>query len=172
MALQETLDELTERRVAYTARRAAIEEELRALRKEKLAAEQASIEGIIVKAIAEGATLGQVKRAYGTKDHRTIADIVTAREAEIQAVRDAEIAKRDNTDWFTIHGEQAFVTYKGNTCAFEWTEVDGKLMFITDEPLWDETATIKNEAVALLDGKTEDDSIEARTLAAAIRKQG
>ena len=54
MALQETLDELTERRVAYTARRAAIEEELRALRKEKLAAEQASIEGIIVKASREG----------------------------------------------------------------------------------------------------------------------
>ena len=172
MALQETLDELTERRVAYTARRAAIEEELRALRKEKLAAEQASIEGIIVKAMAEGATLGQVKRAYGTKDHRTIADIVTAREAEIQAVRDAEIKKRERSDWFDLYHDRASVAVDGQLAEYTWTDVDGKLMFITDEPLWDETATIRNEAVALLDGKTEDDSIEARTLAAAIRKQG
>lgn len=171
MALEQTLEELAERRAAFAAHRIKVDEELRQLRVEKLAAEQAAIEGYVVKAMAEGATLGQVKRAYGTKDHRTIATIVTARAAEIEAVRKARETKQAETDWFTLEGEQVVIEMPTGAARFEWTEVDGELMFITDEPLWDPTMTVKNEAVALLDGKTESTSAEARSVAQAIRKR-
>jgi hypothetical protein len=173
MALEQTLEELTERRLAFKVRREQIEEELRQLRTDKLAAEQASIEGIIVRAMAQGATLGQIKRAYGTKDHRTISSIVAARAPEIQAVRDSLTTKKvKSADWFTFDADEVIVTANGHKAVYEWTDVDGKLMFITAEPRWNETATIENEAVALLDGKTEDDNDEARILAQEIRKRG
>lgn len=174
MSLENTLEELAERRLAFKAYRTTVEEDLRKLRAEKLAAEQASIEYIIVKAMAEGATLGQVKRHYGTKDHRTISRIVEVRAAEIEAVRNAAQAeKAKKKDWFTFDGDTVLVIVEGHSAArYTWTEVDGEIMFTTEEPRWDETLTIENKAVTLLDGKTESSSEEARILAENIRERG
>lgn len=172
MALENTLEALAERRLAFKSYRESVEEELRKLRIEKLAAEQASIEHLVVKAMAEGATLGQVKRAYGTKDHRTIATIVTARAAEIEALQNAKREEKVKTGWFKVVDDLILVEREDGAARFTWTEVDDKIMFTTEEPLWNEDYTVRNEAVALLDGKTEDDSDEARILAKAIRKRG
>lgn len=173
MTLEDTLEELAERRLAFKTYRSTVEEDLRKLRAEKLAAEQSSIEHIIVKAMAQGATLGQVKRAYGTKDHRTISAIVEARSSEIKTVREAAKNERARkTDWFTLGEDQAEVTIGTDIAVFTWAEVDGELMFSTDEPLWAEGWTTRNEAVALLDGKTESSSEEATVLANEIRKRG
>lgn len=172
MALEGTLQQLAERRTSFKAYRETVEEELRQLRLQKLAAEQASIEHLVVKAMAEGATLGQVKRAYGTKDHRTIATIVTARASEIEALRNSWLTEKAKTqDWFKIEDDTVLVVLEGHGAArFTWSEVDGELMFTTNEPLWNEDFTIKNEAVGLLDGKTESESEEAAIVAAAIRE--
>ena len=174
MALENTLEELAERRLAFKSYREGVEEELRKLRIEKLAAEQASIEHIIVKAMAEGATLGQIKRAYGTKDHRTIANIVTARAAEIEALQNAKREEKAATDWFQIGSLTGLILVKSgkHQAYYSWAEVDGKIMFTTEEPLWNEDFTVRNEAVGLLDGKTEDDNEEAGVLAKAIRQRG
>lgn len=173
MALEDTLDELTQQRAAFRARRARIDEEVRKLRAERLAAEQAMIEMIIVKAMVEGATLGQIKRAYGTKDHRTISDIVTSREAEIQAMRDAREAEIKATeDWFKIRDNGILVTIGEHEALFTYTYVGDVLMFMTTTPLWNDDFTTKNEAVALLDGKTETDCEEARVIVRAINEQG
>lgn len=170
MTLEDTLQDLAERRYAFRAYRTNVDEELRKLRAEKLGAEQASIEHIVVKAMAEGATLGQVKRAYGTKDHRTIANIVAARASEIEAVREAQVEQEEpKDDWFILGMGHVSVFLDDARATFTWSEVDGLLMFSTDEPLWDSDYTIRNEAVALLDGKTEADSNEAREIASAIR---
>src|SRR5690606_33274713 len=139
--------------------------ELRLKRIEMLGAEQASIEHIIVRAVANGATIGQIKKAYGTKDHRTIASIVTARSNEIEAVRKAAVEKKPAPDWFELHDGRATVIVGNDTADFEWSEVDGSMMFFTDTPLWNDDFTIRNEAVALLDGKTEADTEEATQLA-------
>lgn len=171
MALEGTLQQLAERRLSFKAYRETIEEELRQLRLQKLAAEQASIDHLVAKAMAEGATLGQVKRAYGTKDHRTIANIVASRAAEIEAIRQSRItAKAKTDDWFQLDEAEAYVTIGEHRAYFTWSEVDGEYMFTTDAPLWNDDYTIKNEAVALLDGKTESESEEAAILAAAIRE--
>lgn len=173
MALEGTLQQLAERRLSFKAYRETIEEELRQLRLQKLAAEQASIDHLVAKAMAEGATLGQVKRAYGTKDHRTVANIVASRAAEIEAIRQSRItAKAKTQDWFVLDAEDgtAVITIGEHQAVYAWFIVDGEYMFTTEVPLWNDDFTIKNEAVALLDGKTESESEEAAILAAAIRE--
>lgn len=172
MGLENTLEELAERRIAFKTFRETVDAELRKLRVERLSAEQASIEHIVVKAMAEGATLGQIKRAYGTKDHRTIASIVESRAHEIEAIQKAKQEQKASTDWFQLDDEEAYVTVGNSQAYFTWAEVDGALMFLTETPLWNHDNTIKNEAVALLDGKTETDNDEARILAKEIRKRG
>lgn len=47
---------------------------------------------------------------------------------------------------------------------------DGLFLYTTANPLWNEDFTIKNEAVALLDGKTENDSEEARIVGKFLRQ--
>lgn len=170
MGLKETLDELAERRLSFRAFREQVDAEVRQLRLDKLSAEQSNIEHLIVKAAAEGATTGQIKRSYGTKDHRTVANILTRRAAEIEAIRNAAEEKRRGPDWFTISDGVAVVTIGDHSAGFSWTEVDGELMFTTDAPLWDDDYTVRNEAVTLLDGKIESDSEEAAILARAIRE--
>lgn len=169
MALEEILSELEDRRAAFKVYREKVEEELRLKRIEMLGAEQASIEHIIVRAMANGATIGQVKKAYGTKDHRTIATIVTARADEIEAVRRAAVEKKPAPNWFELYDGHATVTVGNDSADFEWSEVDGDIMFFSGTPLWNDDFTIRNEAVALLDGKTETDTEEAAQLASAIR---
>lgn len=172
MALQETLDELEIRRKAYKAFERQVDAELRELRAEKLNAEKAGIRHLVVKAAAEGATTGQIKRAYGTKDHRTVADVLTAGKAEIEAIRQAEAKKLETAEWFEFDGDTVVVNLgKDGEARYTWTEVEGEIMFSTDEPLWDSTFTHKNEAVALLDGKLESESVEAGAVARAIRKR-
>lgn len=169
MTLQETLDQLSERRLAFKAYQQQVEEELRALRLEKLGAEKASIEYLVAKAAAEGATTGQIKRAYGTKDHRTIADILGARAKEIEAIRTAAEEAKRGPEWFQLDSEFVRVFLGEHSAMFQWHDVEGELMFTTEEPLWNEDFTIKNEAVALLDGKLESESEAAAEVASAIR---
>ena len=172
MALEDALEALSERRAAFREFRASVEEELRNKRQEMLAAEQSSIEHLIVQAMAQGATLGQVKRAYGTKDHRTIATIVYARKGEIEAVRKARQKERIAEEWFDIdeRTKTVRVILDTHVAVFEWSIVDGKYYFITSTPRWDDTYTIENKAVVALDGKTEDEAEEAGVIAEALRE--
>lgn len=170
MALEEALEQLAERRLSFRAYRDAVDEELRRLRATKLAAEQANIEAIVVKAAAEGATTGQLKRAYGTKDHRTITDILQRRGAEIEALTKAKAEKAAGTDWFTITDDGIVVIIEGSTALFTYTYVDNEVMLTTSTPLWNEDFTERNEAVALLDGQSESTSEEVRTIVKAINE--
>lgn len=168
MTLEDTLEDLAERRLAYRAFRESVEEELRLLRIEKLSAEQSSIEHIVVKAAAEGATTGQIKRAYGTKDHRTITDILSRRAAEIDALINQQVQEAKDTSWFTITEEGIAVTINTSSALFTYTYVDGEIMLTTTTPLWNEDFTARNEAVALLDGETEGTSEEVRRIVEAL----
>jgi hypothetical protein len=167
-----TLDELARRRAAFKDFAEAVEEDIKRIRIERLAAEKNAIRTLVLTAAAEGKTLGQIKRAYGTSDHRTISDMVKGAEAEVIAIKTAKTAEvTDKPEWFVIQGEEAEVSWEGDTATYTWQDLeDGSYLFMTETPLWDESYTHKNEAVSLLDGKTESDSAEARVLAKFIRK--
>lgn len=168
MTLEATLQDLAERRLAFKAYREQVEEEARKFRADRLATEQSSIDHLVARAAAEGATLGQIKRAYGTKDHRTVANIVQAKRAEIEALREAKADEQLRSDWFAIEDNGVTVKVGEHEALFTYTYVDDEVMFVTEEPLWNGDFTVRNEAVALLDGKTADDSEEARAIAAAL----
>lgn len=166
MTLEDKLAELEQRRTAFKDFRESVEADLRRLREQRLATEQAAIVGLILEAAAAGATTGQIKRAYGTKDHRTIADIIRNHTAEIEALQRRTVdAVEELPDWLTLHEHYVTVREGEFEANFTWTDVGDEFMFVTEEPLCDPSYTIKNEAVALLDGKTESESERARLIA-------
>lgn len=167
--LEETLKELEAARLGYRSRREKIEEELRARRVAMLAEEQLAIENFVAKAVAEGATLGQIKRAYGTKDHRTITNIVENREAEIRYWREFA-ANPENGEWFTLLEDGQVLI---GEVLFAVTSLDdGRIMLMTDEPQWNDDFTIENETVRDFDGKTEGESRRIAEIAAALNARG
>lgn len=168
-----TLKELRERREAYRLFREDVEADLKRQRQERLAAEQLGIEQLIIKAASEGATQGEIKRAYGTKDHRTISSVINAHGPEIAAMRKARAKVLSGMpDWLTFvdYGFQVVIGEHGSDYTFSEMD-DGTFLFSSTELLWNDDYSIKNEAVELLDGKTENDSDEARLVASFIRKQ-
>lgn len=173
MSLEQTLAALAERRAAYQIFQAQVDEDLRNERARRLGDERAAIDHLVFKASAEGATMGQIKRAYNTKDHRTISDKIKAHTAEIDAIRKAAIQRvKDMPEWLEIHDSESFTVTIGEfKTGYSVTSMqDGTLMFGTGDPLWNDDYTIKNEAVDLLDGKTEADGEEAAIVGKFLRK--
>lgn len=175
MTKNTTLSELTERRARFRVFADLVDAELRAERERRLATEKNAILTLMHEAWAKGATYGELKRAYGTKDHRTVRDIIESGTSEINAIkaRIEQQASESQSHWFTIDWGQhnATVTVDGFQAVFSWWEDEetGDLTFITDEALYpDNNFDKQNKAVALLDGKTEKDSASARELAEAI----
>lgn len=172
MTLKDTLAELEERRANFRQFRDAVDRDLRRLRAERLAEETAAIEDLMVQAAAEDATLGQIKRAYGTKDHRTVADVIERRRNEIEVIRKTRMGRiRNQPEWFEFTDGGVRVTWEGDQAQYTWTHLEeGVLLFATDTPQWDDTYTIRNEAVALLDGKTSEESEQARILGTFVHR--
>lgn len=168
MTLEDTLGELARRRAGFKDRALKIKEELRIRELALLAEERTQIEDLIAKAIASGATLGDVKRAYGTKDHRTITNIVAARQAEIAYWRD-HFSNPANGDWFTITGDGHVII---SDVLFEVTPLEhGDMMLITTEPQWNEDFTVENETVKEFDGKTQADNPRIGEIVEAISQR-
>lgn len=168
--LEDTLADLERRRLGFKARQAQIDEELKERRRALLAEEVTTIEDTVARAIAEGATLGQIKKAYGTKDHRTVSEIVARRQAEIKYWQDtlANMAAARKSDWFVIDDDCVRI----GEIRFDYqTMEDGKILLLTDVPQWNDDYTIENETVRDFDGKTEDESDRVREIAEAIREQ-
>lgn len=169
MALQDTLSELAKRRSNYKDFREAVEADLAKEKRLRLAAEEHAIDTLIFTAAAEGASTGQIKRAYGTKDHRTISERLKAHAAEIEAIRARKVNDiGEMPEWLRVDGDQVVVDLPScETVLFDVVPLaDGeKVMFMTNTPLWSDDYTEKNEAVELLDGKTEGESEEASVAA-------
>lgn len=166
MSMQDTLDELERRRLGFKDRRDKIDEELAARRAALLAEETSQINDLIAKARAQGASLGAIKRAYGTKDHRTITTIVAEHSAEIEYWRDAILSGKHGS-WFSIEDNK--VTIKD--VVFEILKLDdGSIMLSTDTPRWNDDFTVENEIVRDFDGKSEEDEPRVAEIGEAFRK--
>ncbi len=167
MSLENTLEEINRRRLGFKDRRQKIDEELAARRAALLADEVAQINDLIAKARAQGATFGDLKRAYGTKDHRTITNIVNTHSAEIAYWKDA-LTSGQHGDWFTLNDDGSEVTI--NDVVFEILEVEGGILLSSQTPRWNDDYTIENKVVGEFDGKTEDEDARIREVGEAYRK--
>lgn len=174
MTKENALAELGNRRERFTAFRTQVDEDLRRLRVERLASEQSAIRQLVLEAYASGATVGEIKRAYGTKDHRTITDIINGGTAEIEQIRkELAAVEAGIPGMLWVEGANSFsYEHEGHTAVFEWyTTEDGEMVFTTDTPLWDSNYEIKNAAVEVLSGKTENESDLAAKIARAVRER-
>lgn len=174
MTKQNVLEELSSRRERFTAFRTQVDEDLRRLRVERLATETSAIRQLVLSAYANGATVGEIKRAYKTKDHRTITDIINGGTAEIEQLRkELAAVEAGIPGMLWIEGANAFsYEHEGHTAIFEWYSTEeGEIVFTTDTPLWDDNYENKNLAVEVLSGKTESESDLAGTIARAVRER-
>lgn len=167
MSKENALAALTVVRNELIAVRPVIEEEVRVHRATRLQAYQANVARQILLAYASGASVNEIKKAYGTKDHRTVAAIIQAGAGEIAALR-AEIAadqtahiEQPAETWFKVMGEDGVeITWEGDTALFALHELDdGSHMLTTEHPRWDTDVTPakENMAVAMFDGRDDDE---------------
>lgn len=86
------LAQLAAARREYKTFVAAVDADLAKERARRLFNESSRIHDLVVAAFANGASLADIKRAYGTKDHNTIKSIIDSSQAEIEERkrRDAE----------------------------------------------------------------------------------
>lgn len=170
MALEQTLEELERRRLGFKDRRDKIDEELAARRQTLLAEEISQINDLIAKARVEGGTLGQIKRAYGTKDHRTITTIIENSKSAIEYWTDA-FASGKYGSWFEIVDEGTAVVI--DSVRFEIIPLAGdNIMLNTDEPRWNADFTVENHTVKEFDAETESDNERVAEIAQAYRAYG
>lgn len=82
--VNEVLASLREEREGYKAFVEAVDADLAAQRQARLAERQNSIGSKVAEAFAKGASIADLKRAYGTRDYRTIRVLLDSRQSEVQ----------------------------------------------------------------------------------------
>lgn len=137
------------------------------MRRERMASYAKEIEQAVLTAAAAGATMGQIKEAYGTKDHRTVSAIIHAGNAEIAAIQEADKKREVLANWFVIDGDQVKITLPDGEATFKITSMEEEeILPQANEPRWNEDWTVENKIVAMFDGFTSDELPEIE----AIRK--
>ena len=87
--LQEILDDLADERQAFKPAIAAIDADLAEERKRRIAVREGRIRDLVADAVVEGGSINKIMKAYGTKDFRTIKNLVASMENEIAMRIDA-----------------------------------------------------------------------------------
>jgi hypothetical protein len=160
--LSQRLDAVAKAKQAYVLARTTLEQRLREQMREELANLQTQIDIAVRYAVDAGESKASVMRALGTKDYNTV-------KASLD--RTSGVAEVVGTDPL---GETYFVTHtpeydrlevnyvnhgpsKANgSASFQMKTLDdGKLFLIALDPLWNEDYTVRNDAVAFLDGKLD-----------------
>ncbi len=100
------LERLVEDRASYPAFAEAVDRDLAIERERRLAERRADIESSVVRAYIEGASLADIKRAYGTKDHQTVRSIIDAHAAFIALARQGEDVEAIPEKWMGYDAEQ------------------------------------------------------------------
>lgn len=156
------LDAVAKSKQAYVVAKTTLEQELREKVRKELANLQTQIDIAVRYAIDGGESKADILRSLGTKDYGTI----NASLERTQGVTQAVGADPLGAVYFVLHtpeGDKLEVNYvnhgpdKFNGFAvFDMqTFDDGRLFLTARDGLWNEDYTVRNDAVAVLDGKTD-----------------
>ena len=123
---ERSLRALTEARQQFKSFAAAVDADLALERTKRLAAEHGRIRSFIIDAHLGGASIADLKRAYGTKDYRTIRAVLDSAVAEI-AERERIATEKKSDKFFWIEGKITIV--ESNDMVFDVIELeDGEYM--------------------------------------------
>lgn len=156
--LSARLDAVQKAKTAYVMARTTLEARLREQIRTELANLQTQIDIAVRYAVDAGESKAAILRALGTKDYGTInaslertqgvAEVVGADPfADVYRMADGVLY----VNWFN-HGDEK---YNGVASFDIKTLDDGKLLFIGRESLWNEDYTVRNDPIAVLDGRTD-----------------
>lgn len=156
--LSARLDAVQKAKTAYVVARTTLEARLREQMRAELANLQTQIDIAVRYAVDAGESKANILRALGTKDYGTInaslertqgvAEIVGADPlADVYSVLDNVLY----VNWVN-HGDDKF----NGKATFDIVKTDdGKTLLFARERLWNEDYTVRNDAVAVLDGQTD-----------------
>jgi hypothetical protein len=160
--LSQRLDAVAKARKAYVLARTTLEQRLREQMREELGNLQTQVDIAVRYAFDAGESKASIMRAMGTKDYNTM----KASLDRTSGVAEVVGADPFGETYFVMHTpeyDRLDVNYvnhgpsKANgSASFQMKTLDdGKLFLIALDPLWNEDYTVRNDAVALLDGKLD-----------------
>ena len=161
--LSARLDAVSKAKRAYVIARTTLEQRLREQMRDELANLQTQLDIAVRYAVDAGESKASILRALGTKDYGTINSSLERTQGVAEVVGADPLAgvyvldvNADGEDVLIVnwagHGVEKYNGY----AVFTIKQVDdGKVLLLADRPLWNEDYTVRNDAVALLDGKTD-----------------
>lgn len=156
--LSAKLDAVSKARQAYVLARATLEQRLREQMRDELTNLQTQVDIAVRYAVDAGESKAAILRAMGTKDYGTlkaslertqgIAEVVGADPfADVYQLIDGVL----HVNWVN-HGDDKF----NGQATFDVVKTDaGKTLLFARERLWNDDYTVRNDAVAVLDGQTD-----------------
>lgn len=156
--LSARLDAVQKAKTAYVVARTTLEARLREEMRKELGNLQTQIDIAVRYAVDAGESKAAILRALGTKDYGTINSSLERTQGVAEVVGADPFA-----DIYSIVDDVLYVRYAGHgpsnaygNATFMLKELeDGKTLLLANDPLWNEDYTVRNDAVALLDGKLD-----------------
>jgi len=152
------LDAVSKSKQAYVIAKTTLEQRLREQMREELANLQTQIDIAVRFAVDAGEKKSDILRALGTKDYNTMKASLDRTQAvsEIVGVNPLDAVYQYNGKTLTVsylsHGPQKITDY----AEFVVKTMDDKsVWFMAITPLWDDAYTVRNDAVAAIDGKQD-----------------
>ena len=161
--LSKNLDAVSKARQAYVVARTTLEARLREQMREELSNLQTQVDIAVRYAFDAGESKAAIMRAMGTKDYNTM----NASLERTQGVAEVVGADPLADVYFVTHtpdGDRLDVNYVNHgadklngRASFDIKTIDGGkiLLLAIDGKLWNDDYTVRNDAVAVLDGKLD-----------------
>lgn len=156
--LSKNLDAVSKARQAYVVARTTLEARLREQMREELSNLQTQVDIAVRYAFDAGESKASIMRAMGTKDYNTMNASLERTQGVAQIVGADPLADVYQFDGYILdvryvnHGPDKF----NGSAAFEVKHLEGGgILLLARESLWNDDYTVRNDAVAVLDGKTD-----------------
>lgn len=156
------LDAVTKAKTAYVMARATLEARLREQMANELSNLQTQIDIAVRYAFDSGESKAAILRALGTKDYGTLNASLERTDAVTEIAGESWL---DNVYQLLDNGKHLMVDYDNHgtreitgVATFEIiTTVDGRKLFSSVTPLWNDDYTIRNDVVGVLDGQFDNE---------------
>lgn len=157
--LSARLDAIRKAKQAYVLAKASLEQRLREQMREELTNLQTQVDIAVRYAYDTGESKASILRAMGTKDYGTLNASLERTRGVTEVVGDDPLANvyelvEPNVlrVSYISHGVERY----NGVATFDVKRLDdGKILLLGREPLWNDDYTVRNDAIALLDGKTD-----------------
>ena len=154
------LDAVSSAKERYVVAKSKLEYQLRERLRAELANLQAQIDVSVRYAVDSGCSKASVLRALGTKDYHTLYSSLERTEG-VEEIKGS--GGLDNVYQFDLQTGQLDVTYNNHgpelitgEATFDFRILDdGTKWFMSRTPLWNDSFTIRNDVVAVLDNRQE-----------------